>query len=160
MALEDPGLKELVGEELHAQLMEDVELLDGLMPPLDKTEVLAGRQTPLFFGSGINNFGVQLFLDRCVWGAVCVCVCVCVWMGVCVGGWVGRCGCVSLFLSMHLCVYIRPGPTVFCLQRAFRQNPSPFSPHPHNTLTPPNQSPPTASSPSRSGPARARAPPG
>ncbi len=66
MALDDPALKEAVGEALHTQLLEDVELLDALVPPLDKAAVLAGKQTPLFFGSGINNFGVQLFLDRCV----------------------------------------------------------------------------------------------
>ena len=33
------------------------------MPPLDKAKVMAGQQTPLFFGSGISNFGVQIFLD-------------------------------------------------------------------------------------------------
>lgn len=64
MSLDDPALAGAVGEELYKQLLEDVELLDGLMPPLDTAAVLAGRQTPLFFGSGINNFGVQLFLDR------------------------------------------------------------------------------------------------
>lgn len=63
MSLDDPALPGAVGEELFKQLLEDVELLDGLMPPLDKAAVLAGQQTPLFFGSGINNFGVQLFLD-------------------------------------------------------------------------------------------------
>lgn len=64
MSLDDPALADAVSEELYKQLLDDVELLDGLMPPLDKAAVLAGKQTPLFFGSGINNFGVQLFLDR------------------------------------------------------------------------------------------------
>ncbi len=29
----------------------------------DEASVLAGKTTPVFFGSGVNNFGVQLLLD-------------------------------------------------------------------------------------------------
>ena len=30
----------------------------------DHPQVLMGKLTPIFFGSGVNNFGVQLLLDR------------------------------------------------------------------------------------------------
>jgi len=44
--------------------LEDAELLDELMEPLDMERVLAAEQSPLFFGSAMTNFGVQLFLDK------------------------------------------------------------------------------------------------
>ena len=52
----------LVGEELFGQLLEDIELLDELGSELDIQAVHDGELTPVFFGSGMNNFGVQLFL--------------------------------------------------------------------------------------------------
>jgi len=51
-------------EELFSKLIEDKELLDELIEPLDIDRVLDGQQTPLFFGSAMTNFGVQLFLDK------------------------------------------------------------------------------------------------
>jgi peptide chain release factor 3 len=58
-------LKELINdEELYEKLIEDRELLEELLPPLDMERVLAADQTPLFFGSAMTNFGVQLFLDK------------------------------------------------------------------------------------------------
>mmetsp|Transcript_35177 Transcript_35177/g.40119 ORF Transcript_35177/g.40119 Transcript_35177/m.40119 type:complete len:602 (-) Transcript_35177:179-1984(-) len=50
--------------ELFEKLMEDSELLNELMEPLDIDRVLAGDQSPMFFGSAMTNFGVQLFLDK------------------------------------------------------------------------------------------------
>jgi peptide chain release factor 3 len=44
--------------------MEDIEFLDGVMPELDQEHVLVGKQTPMFFGSAMTNFGVELFLKR------------------------------------------------------------------------------------------------
>jgi peptide chain release factor 3 len=35
-------------------------------PPLDREAFLAGKQTPVFFGSGVNNFGVMEVLDALV----------------------------------------------------------------------------------------------
>lgn len=62
---ETDRLKELIDDqELFEKLMEDKELLDELIEPLDMERVLAGEQTPLFFGSAMTNFGVQLFLDK------------------------------------------------------------------------------------------------
>jgi len=51
-------------EELFDRLMEDVEVLDELLEPLDMERVMDATQSPLFFGSAMTNFGVQLFLDK------------------------------------------------------------------------------------------------
>jgi len=50
--------------ELFDQLYEDHELLNGILPELDMARVMDASQSPLFFGSAITNFGVQLFLDK------------------------------------------------------------------------------------------------
>lgn len=58
-------LQELIDDdELYDKLMEDVELLEELLPPLDMDRVNNANQSPLFFGSAMTNFGVQLFLDK------------------------------------------------------------------------------------------------
>jgi peptide chain release factor 3 len=44
----------------------EVALLRDAAPSFDEAEFLAGRQTPMFFGSAINNFGVQEVLDALV----------------------------------------------------------------------------------------------
>jgi peptide chain release factor 3 len=61
--LTDPLLAEKIGEDLAAKLREDIELLELAGTPFDLDEVLAGRLTPVSFGSALTNFGVQLFLD-------------------------------------------------------------------------------------------------
>jgi peptide chain release factor 3 len=45
------------------QLRMDIDLLDGLDMDFDQAAVSAGKQTPVFFGSALTNFGVRLFLD-------------------------------------------------------------------------------------------------
>ena len=60
-----PRLTELFPDEV-ATLRHDVELLDSASPPFDLARFLAGRQTPVFFGSAINNFGVQEILQALV----------------------------------------------------------------------------------------------
>ena len=58
-------LKELIDDqELFDKLFEDAEILNELIPPLDMARVMTQTQTPLFFGSAMTNFGVQLFLDK------------------------------------------------------------------------------------------------
>lgn len=59
----DPRLTELLGEEEHKQLIEDIELLDGTIGPLDVDAFLRGEVSPVMFGSGRTNFGVRAFLD-------------------------------------------------------------------------------------------------
>lgn len=67
LALDEPDLEAEIGDsELYAQLIEDVEVLDELTEPLDMEKVYKGAQTPVFFGSAMTNFGVQLFLDAFV----------------------------------------------------------------------------------------------
>ena len=49
-----------------AALRNDVELIRSASPPFELERFLAGRQTPVFFGSAINNFGVQEILQALV----------------------------------------------------------------------------------------------
>ncbi len=61
----NPRLDELFPGEVE-QLRHDVDLLQGASVPFDLERFLAGTQTPVFFGSGINNFGVQEILQALV----------------------------------------------------------------------------------------------
>lgn len=56
--------KNIDDDELFEKLLEDQELLSELISPLDMDRVMSGEQSPLFFGSAMTNFGVQLFLDK------------------------------------------------------------------------------------------------
>jgi len=51
-------------DELYEKVVEDAEILEELVGPLDMERVMAGEQSPLFFGSAMTNFGVQLFLEK------------------------------------------------------------------------------------------------
>ena len=48
------------------QAQANMELVTGASPTFDRAEFLAGRQTPVFFGSGVNNFGVMEVLNALV----------------------------------------------------------------------------------------------
>ena len=63
--LNNPRLDELFPDETAA-LRHDVELIRNASSPFDLKSFLAGQQSPLFFGSGINNFGVQEVLQALV----------------------------------------------------------------------------------------------
>ena len=54
--------KEFLGSA-WAAFQEEIELVRGASAQFDQSEYLAGRQTPVFFGSALNNFGVQELLD-------------------------------------------------------------------------------------------------
>lgn len=62
--IEDQSVKNAVDEITYNQVCDELELLEGAGADFDVKEVLAGRLTPVFFGSAANNFGVQLLLDR------------------------------------------------------------------------------------------------
>ncbi|MBI5329513.1 MAG: peptide chain release factor 3 [Betaproteobacteria bacterium] len=62
---DNPKLDELFPLEM-GRLREEVGLLRDASPPFDITAFLAGRQSPVFFGSGINNFGVREILQALV----------------------------------------------------------------------------------------------
>jgi len=63
--LNNPFLDEVLGEQA-AELRTSVELLQGAAERFDLNAYLAGTQTPVFFGSAINNFGVRELLDAFV----------------------------------------------------------------------------------------------
>ncbi len=63
-SLEDAKLAELLGEEAHRTLVEDIDLLDAAGEPFDLEKIAEGELTPMFFGSAMTNFGVQNFLEE------------------------------------------------------------------------------------------------
>lgn len=63
--LADEKLDEYLGTQAQ-ELRDDIELLQGASDPFDMDEYLKGSQTPVFFGSAINNFGVREMLDSFV----------------------------------------------------------------------------------------------
>ncbi len=62
--LGDNSLDELIGEENHKNLMDDVELLDGAGDELNLDAIATGKLSPVFFGSAHTNFGVEPFLKE------------------------------------------------------------------------------------------------
>ena len=58
-----PELEQLVGALPAAGLRADLELIEGVYPPLDLAAYLSGDTAPVFFGSALNNFGVKELLD-------------------------------------------------------------------------------------------------
>jgi peptide chain release factor 3 len=60
--LGDPRLETLLEPELYYQLKEELEILDEIGLDFDLEQVHAGKMTPMFFGSAMTNFGVELFL--------------------------------------------------------------------------------------------------
>ena len=61
--LGDPKIEQLLEQDLYYQLKEDLEILDEIGAPLDLEAVHTGQMTPVFFGSAMTNFGVELFLE-------------------------------------------------------------------------------------------------
>lgn len=61
--LGDAALDDLIGADLHAKLIEDIELLDGAGGEFDMDRVRHGKLSPVFFGSALTNFGVEPFLE-------------------------------------------------------------------------------------------------
>ncbi|MEB3160208.1 MAG: peptide chain release factor 3, partial [Synechocystis sp.] len=63
VSLDDPMVETLFEPELYAQLREELELLEELGGEFDLDAIHAGKMTPVFFGSAMSNFGVELFLN-------------------------------------------------------------------------------------------------
>ncbi len=61
--IDDPLIRERLDDETFRKVSEELEMLEGAGETFDEAAVLAGKTTPVFFGSGVNNFGVQLLLD-------------------------------------------------------------------------------------------------
>ena len=61
---ETEKLDELIGPRLRQTLSDDIELLDGAGYDFDINQVRQGKLSPVFFGSALNNFGVEPFLEN------------------------------------------------------------------------------------------------
>jgi peptide chain release factor 3 len=64
--IDDPKLDEWFDAKYLAEFREQAELALGAMDPFDREKYLRGEQAPVFFGSGIANFGVKHLLDSFV----------------------------------------------------------------------------------------------
>ncbi len=64
VALDSPELTDTVGKYMIDDLLADIELLEGAGDELDLELVRKGKLTPVFFGSALNNFGVEPFLEK------------------------------------------------------------------------------------------------
>ncbi len=62
-SLEDPIVRSKLDNYTYDQVTEQLAMLDGAGHPFDLAAVRAGQQTPVYFGSAVNNFGIQLLLD-------------------------------------------------------------------------------------------------
>ena len=61
--LGDPRIEDLLEQDLYYKLKEDLEMLDGACSEFDLDLIHQGKMTPVFFGSAMTNFGVELFLN-------------------------------------------------------------------------------------------------
>ena len=62
LALNDPELDEILGDEC-GRIRQEIELVRGAAVPLDREAYRKAQQSPVFFGSALNNFGVRDLLD-------------------------------------------------------------------------------------------------
>jgi len=65
-SLDDPKAREMVGEDAYASFRESLEVIGAAGTQFDVAEYRAGRQTPVFFGSALTNFGLEPFLQALV----------------------------------------------------------------------------------------------
>jgi len=61
--LDDPRLEQLIEKKQITELQENLELVEGVYNSFDRELYLKGKIQPVFFGSALNNFGVQELLD-------------------------------------------------------------------------------------------------
>ncbi len=62
-SIDDPRVEAAIGAPMLAELRDELELVEGASHPFDLDAYLRGVQTPVFFGSAVNNFGLQPLLD-------------------------------------------------------------------------------------------------
>jgi peptide chain release factor 3 len=62
-SLDDEAVRSRLDDYTFREVTEQLEMLDGAGHPFDLAAVRAGRQTPVYFCSAVNNFGIQLLLD-------------------------------------------------------------------------------------------------
>jgi peptide chain release factor 3 len=59
----DPNIEELLEKDLYYQFKDELELVEGIGSEFDLEAIHTGQMTPMFFGSAMTNFGVELFLN-------------------------------------------------------------------------------------------------
>jgi peptide chain release factor 3 len=65
-SLDDPHAHDLIGEDLYDHFIESLDVIRTAGTTFDVAEYRAGRQTPVFFGSALTNFGLEPFLRTLV----------------------------------------------------------------------------------------------
>ena len=65
-SLDDPVAHEMIGDNLYAHFRESLDVIREAGTSFDLAEYRAGRQTPMFFGSALTNFGIEPFLEALV----------------------------------------------------------------------------------------------
>lgn len=62
--VDDALVRDAMAPDVYAAFRDEIDLLEGAGAEFNLDEIRAGRLTPVFFGSAMNNFGVQLLLDH------------------------------------------------------------------------------------------------
>jgi peptide chain release factor 3 len=62
----DPRIAALTDDSTYREFIDQLDLLEGAGSDFDRDAMLRGEATPVFFGSAVTNFGVELFLDAFV----------------------------------------------------------------------------------------------
>ncbi len=61
--IDDPAVRDALDADSYHHFVEQIALLDAAGASFDRADALKGGTTPVFFGSAVNNFGVQLLLN-------------------------------------------------------------------------------------------------
>jgi peptide chain release factor 3 len=61
--VDDPLIRRELDDEGYKRFMDEYELLEAAGDVFDREKFLAGEVSPMFFGSAMNNFGVEAFLE-------------------------------------------------------------------------------------------------
>ncbi|RHW50201.1 peptide chain release factor 3 [Bombilactobacillus bombi] len=59
-----PANHPLTQDSIYQQTLDEIGLIKGAGNQFDRDKIAQGKQTPVFFGSALTNFGVQTFLDE------------------------------------------------------------------------------------------------
>ncbi|MBW7857769.1 MAG: peptide chain release factor 3 [Leptonema sp. (in: Bacteria)] len=62
--LDDPELQSIVDEDLYSNFREGIDLAIGALPEFQLSNFQNGKITPVYFGSALTNFGIELFLNE------------------------------------------------------------------------------------------------
>lgn len=66
MGVDDPELEKEIGTEEAKQLRDEIEMLEGAGEIFDREKYLRGELCPVYFGSAMNNFGIQTLLEALI----------------------------------------------------------------------------------------------